>query len=75
MHPIIEKLKAEGYIVYVFDVDRSQADEKLRAQAYPTIVVFDKGKEIKRFVGVTAEFRIKGLLRTRSEQNDYQLGR
>ncbi len=56
MYPILKELRKEGYIVYIYTLDTDDfkdlnLDSKFQISAYPTFVVFDKGKETARGVG------------------------
>ncbi len=54
MYPKIEKLRKDGYLVYVYDIDEyPDLKEQFKLASVPTFVVMDKRKETKRFVGLT----------------------
>lgn len=56
MLPMLEKLKNEGYIIYIFKVDKDphKGLERLyKAKMYPTFLVYEGGKEIHRTAGST----------------------
>jgi thioredoxin 1 len=70
MYPVIDRLRSQGYIIYMFDVDQfPEAAKKFNAVSVPTMVVMDKGKEVTRFIGVTSEDELKAQIRTRKEQD------
>lgn len=69
MYSTIKSLREQGYIVYVFDVDKfPEAAKKYRAVSVPTFAFMDGGKEVKRVVGVTSEETFKQNLKTKAEQ-------
>lgn len=56
MYPLIRELRQQGYIIYIFETDRPEFAnyaDLYAAKAFPTFVVFDKGHEIDRTMGVT----------------------
>lgn len=56
MLPLMEQLKKEGYIIYVFKVDKKGYEDYARlykAKLYPTFLVYDGGKEVNRTTGST----------------------
>ena len=71
MKVVAEQLRKDGYIVYVMDFD--EAGDKiapLKVTHLPTTLVFNEGKEVKRFVGVASIDDIKDDLKKKSEQPD-----
>lgn len=71
MKGVAEQLRKDGYLVYVVDFD--EAGDKiapLKITHLPTTLVFDEGKETKRFVGVAGIDDIKDGLKKKSEQPD-----
>lgn len=73
MYPIMEQLREEGYIVYVYTLDtaefkRLKLGAKFRILAYPTFLFFDKGKEVKRSVGGSRIEWFRKNLKTKKEQ-------
>lgn len=68
---IAEQLIKDGYIVYIVDYDTHKdiADE-LRVTTLPTTLVFDGGKEIARYTGLTKAEQLKAGVKKRSEQKD-----
>jgi thioredoxin 1 len=70
LYPTIEKLRKDGYIVYVLDADKYvEAKEEFEVKSLPTLVVMNDGKEVKRFVGVTGGDTLRENLKTRVEQD------
>ena len=70
MHPIIAKLKNEGYSITEIDVDKEKEKaEKYAITSLPTVVVLQNTKIIKRFVGKTTEEELKKV----PTKNDYQI--
>lgn len=70
MYPMVTQLRNEGYIVYVLDVDDyPEAARLANAHSLPTTVIFDKGAEIQRHIGVTRLEVLKENLKTKDEQN------
>jgi len=71
MKLVAEQLRQEGYIVYVVDFDDiGDRIAPLKITHLPTTLVFDDGKETKRFVGVASIEDIKDGLKKKSEQPD-----
>jgi thioredoxin 1 len=69
MKKVADELTAQGYIVYVVDFDKTEEwarDHKITH--VPTTIVFDDGKEVRRFVGVTSIDLIKDGLKTKADQ-------
>lgn len=70
MYPRIKELREQGYIVYVFDVDKyTDASKRFKVQSLPTTIVMGGGKELKRFVGVVSTDQIKEYAKTKEQQN------
>lgn len=68
MHPIIDQL-AKDYIVYTVRIeDYPDVAAALKATRLPTMVVFDKGREVTRYVGATSKETLLARLKTRKEQ-------
>jgi thiol-disulfide isomerase/thioredoxin len=73
MYPEIEKLRKQGYIVYVFDITKEEfktfaARDKYNASRLPTFIVYDKGKQTHRTIGTTKHEWFTSHLKTFSEQ-------
>lgn len=69
MYPVIKKLRAEGYIVYVVDADKHpEAVKKHGVESLPTFIVMNQGKEASRIVGMCLKGKLKRRLKTREEQ-------
>lgn len=57
MPDIIKKLRDEGFSVYKFDFDGHRlARLKLAVKRPPTMIIMNKGRVIKRFVGAPEKF-------------------
>lgn len=70
-----DQLSKEGYIVYVVDFDTVRSKmETLRITHVPATLVFNEGKEVRRFVGVASTDDIKDGLKKKSEQPDKKPG-
>lgn len=70
MKRVAEQLEAQGYIVYVVDFDKTEEwCREHKITHVPTTIVFDGGKEVKRFVGVTSIDLIKDGLKNKAEQS------
>ena len=84
MSDIIQKLRDEGFSVYRFDFDGHRlARLKLAIQRPPTMIIMNKGRVIKRFVGAPEKFlqELRELLqkltvreKARTTPLDYLLG-
>lgn len=71
MKVVAEQLKKEGYIVYVVDFDSVRAKmDAMRISHVPATLVFNDGKEVKRFVGVASIDDIMDGLKKKSDQTD-----
>lgn len=71
MKKVAEQLEAQGYIVFVVDYDK--AEEWARSHKIthvPATLVYEDGKEVKRFVGVTSIEQIKDGLKKKADQPD-----
>lgn len=58
MYPVVYSLRDQGYPVYFFK-DYHDVAAKYSVRVYPTTVVFDEGREVKRFEGVIDEQTLK----------------
>ncbi|MHC4702589.1 MAG: thioredoxin family protein [Planctomycetota bacterium] len=72
MKPIAEKLREDGYTVYVFDYDK----ERLKARragvrTLPTTVIYCDGEEVARYSSVVSEQEI--LKSLHKNEPDYEL--
>lgn len=66
---ILDQLTKEGYIVHVVEYDtHKEAADHLRVTQLPTTLVFDSGKEVARYVGLTHAEQIKANVKKRDEQ-------
>lgn len=69
MWPVIEQLRKEGYLVFYLEVEvHPEIVKQFGLRLYPTTIVFDKGKRIARFNGVTSAEAIKKYAKTRKDQ-------
>lgn len=56
MYPVVESLRKNGYTVYVFDIDKfPSAAKEAKIKAVPTFLIYDKGQEEQRLIGVQTE--------------------
>jgi thioredoxin 1 len=63
MYPIAKILQAEGYTVYVLDLDKNKKLAKeMRIQAVPTTLIRRDGVEVTRRIGTVALAEIKRTL-------------
>ena len=61
--PIVEALAEEGYAVGKVDVDQNMAlAQQFRVVSIPTLILFEDGAEVKRFVGLTSKEELKSAL-------------
>lgn len=80
MLPLMEQLKKEGYIIYVFKVDKKgfeNMDRLYKAKMYPTFLVYDGGKEVNRTTGSTTtekwfRDRLKKDVEPEKPENPYE---
>lgn len=71
MYPTMAELKKQGYIVYIFDTTIEEFQDYAalyNTNAYPTFIIFDKGKETDRTLGMTQEKWFKDHLKVKEEQ-------
>lgn len=67
MTPVIERLRKEGYAIYEIDVDRDKGIMQrcgFHESALPTVLIFNKGSMIHRYVGVVSIDTLKKHLKT-----------
>lgn len=74
MYPILKEMRKEGYIVRIYTLDTPEfkdldLDSKFQIRAYPTFIVFDKGKEVKRLVGFTQKKELVKYLVKEKDQD------
>lgn len=68
MHPVVDGL-AKDYYVYEVDIDeQSDVAKALKVGSVPTMIVMEGGKELARFVGVTAKAKLTAKLKTKAAQ-------
>lgn len=64
MYPVIKKLEANGYAVYVLDYDKNRALAlKMGVKSLPTTIIREGGMEVARHVGPVSAITIKKDLR------------
>ena len=71
MYPIMEELKKEGYIVYIFDVTKAEYRgyaKSYKVNFFPTFIIFDRGKIVNRTIGTTNKTWFQTNLKTKLEQ-------
>lgn len=75
MKVVADQLSKDGYIVYVVDFDTVRAKmDAMRITHVPATLVFNEGKEVKRFVGVASIDDIRDGLKKKSDQPDKKPG-
>jgi len=84
MPNIVKRLREEGFSVYKFDFDGHRlARLKLAVKRPPTMIIMNKGRVIKRFVGAPEKFvkelrellqRLKAREKAITTSPDYLLG-
>lgn len=73
MYPIMEELRKEGYIVYVFDITKKDFENfpaLYNVHAFPTFIIFENGAEVTRKIGRTEKEWFTERLKTKAEQPD-----
>lgn len=71
MHPIVEELQKEGYIVYLLDYDADQALAKyMDVKKLPTTIIYTDHKEVSRYIGVVSVDEVKKNLK-KNKEADY----
>lgn len=70
MYPVIKELRDEGYLIYIYVVDTNfpGLEDKFDVEAFPTFIVFENGKEVKRKVGATPASWFRRNLKTKAKQ-------
>lgn len=68
MLPAVDKLRGEGYLVYYLEVDTKEhkgleRPDAYKATNYPTVLVYDDGKETRRVTGTQSEKWLRSLLK------------
>lgn len=54
MIPVYEELRSRGFSVYVLDFDvHKRAIERIQPRVFPTIIVYNGGREVERVLGTT----------------------
>lgn len=69
MHPVVDGL-AKDYYVYEVDIDeQSDVAKALKVSSVPTMIVMEDGKELARFVGITAKEKLTEKLKMKADQS------
>lgn len=69
MHPHVERLQKEGYIIYTVDADQyNELKSKLGVRGLPSTIIYDGGKPISHFEGFMGYEQLKRHLKKRSDQ-------
>lgn len=71
MAPVIEEIADMNDDVDVYKLDIDESPEICReydVEAVPTVILFDKGEEIERFVGLTGKSQIQNVIRASREE-------
>lgn len=77
MHPIINELAKDYYVFEVRFEDSPEIAAALHVTRLPTMVVYEDGKEVTRFTGITAKDELTKRLKPKADQakdTDYDLG-
>lgn len=62
MSPVIDRLKRSGYRIRPIDIRRTpDLARQLKIELLPTFVLIEKGREVRRIVGVTSEAQLRLL--------------
>jgi thioredoxin 1 len=71
MAPMLEKLRAQGYSIYVIDYDSNKDyANKIGIRTIPTTVIRSDKKEVRRHIGVVSQATI---LKTLKKNTKYEL--
>jgi thiol-disulfide isomerase/thioredoxin len=73
MYPHMLDLREQGYIIYIFDTTQTEFEDYAALyaiDAYPTFIVYDKGKEVRRSEGLTNKTWFKKHLKLKKDQKD-----
>lgn len=71
MHPIINELREEGYLVFYYDVDKfPDLDARFDVTTYPTFIIYDHGKEQARATGMVPKTWFTDRLMKIDEQDE-----
>ena len=64
--PVLKRLAQEGINVVTIDAEENRnLSERLDVRAFPTVIAFRDGREIKRLVGLTTREKLLALLTPR----------
>lgn len=62
--PIIDQMDQEGFHVAKIDVDESpELAERFHVMTIPTLIVFNKGEEVSRAVGLHSQEQLEEMLK------------
>ena len=68
MHKVIDTLTGD-YYVYEADIDKQpDVAAALKVSSLPTMIVFEDGEELVRYVGVTPKEKLTAKLKTKAQQ-------
>lgn len=73
MYPHMADLRKQGYIIYIFDTTKEEFKNYAAlyaVNAYPTFIIYDKGKEVRRSGGITNKSWFKKHLKLKKDQKD-----
>jgi thioredoxin 1 len=76
LEPIVEHIASHGRVkvVRVDGDDAPLLSARYHVRAFPTLVVFDAGREVARHVGLTSMTRIESLLANARSEASSELG-
>jgi thioredoxin 1 len=61
--PVLKRLAGEGINVITIDAESNrELSDRLDVRAFPTVIAFRDGREIKRLVGLTSREKLLALL-------------
>lgn len=63
--PVLDELSQEGFQIGKVDVDENPGlAQRYGVMSIPTLILFKKGQEVKRFVGLQSKDTLKNALET-----------
>ncbi len=69
MYPVVDKLRADGYIVFYVDAGTyPKVWEQFKLRAVPTTIIMDGSIPMTKFVGITSANKIARHLKTQEQQ-------
>ena len=71
MYSVIDTLREQGYLIYVFNISKPEFStfaEKYHVNSFPTSILYKGGKEFDRIIGAISQSWFKFRIQTLKEQ-------